>query len=579
MPKRLAPWVAETWHENAFRVASLILNRSKVDLYLEEQVALLHPKQEPGEVGPGRPRTRTYTIRAMLMAETMCLLDGKQLTIPNFLHIIWHMSPEQLADVGMTGQLPDADRARMDDLQFRSNEYDRFVRRYDEMFSVIDPSPHRRMFHERNAVRMRRVAGLSAARKAELNACEDRLVRVHTLIIGAGCEGARPRHYRGHVQLDETWVDAWATVLGTGTRPAKMGSADPEAAYRFDKVEKYPLWVHMFVLTQMATMPYERRVPNVITGFRARKARGETDVEAAIAAIRMHIENGFGPLSNRPARIYTDEGHSNKLSFAPEMIKYRYLPVAPAKQKPPREGFILPEGAFLISARVCCAAARHLLQHRFLEPLDPGTATPEQLRERQDIIDEITPFIMPTNGVPYIYPLGHKLYGKARITVICPGAVPTLDCPLVPSSADPTGRLPFAYNAPSADLAIEERPVVCRTTYSTLIVDTKFLKHIDQYLRGSFEHADHMMNIRSTNERSNASAKRRDIGGFQRDTILMMGRARVSVAFALICAIVSIREMESIASNGNIDKLPYTPRLAASRRRNAIIAEERRRNP
>lgn len=490
------------------------------------------------------------------------------------------MTPEQLDDVGMTGQLSDTARARMSNLGFRSNEYDRTSRRYDEMFTSIDPSPHPRMIREKNAVRMRRVAGLTAERRAELEANEERLVHAHTLIIAAGCEGARPQHYRGHVQLDETWQDAWAVTPGTGTRMDKKGSADADAAWRFDKTHHFSLWVHMFVLTEMASMPHERRVPNVITGFRARKPRGETDVEAAVAAVKMHIANGFGPQNNRPARIYTDMGYSSKVKFAPAMLPLRYLCVAPNKQKPPKRGYALPKGAFLIGGKVCGAAARRYLQHRFLQPMDIDSATPAELRHRQDIVDEITPFIMPTNGAPCVYPPGHKLEGYVAYPVICPGAAKNLDCALVPDSADPTGRRPFAYDAPPADTSHDELPIVCQTTYSRVVVPTRFMKNIDQFLRGSFEHAEHMMVNRSANERPNGSIKRRDIGGFKRDSILMMGRARVSVAFAFVCALVSIAEMEKIAENpGSVDLLPRSPRVAAARRRDAIIEAERIRNP
>ena len=164
--------------------------------------------------------------------------------------------------------------------------------------------------------------------------------------------------------------------------------------------------------------------------------------------------------------------------------------------------------------------------------------------------------------------------------MICPASAEKLDCPLVPESADPTGARPYAYDAPDVDTPIEDLPRVCRSAYSYVLVPVTFLKHIDQYLRGSFEHEDHMMNIRSANERPHASIKRRDMGSFDRDAILMMGRARVSVAFAFVCAITSLREMESILSKyGSVNNLPVTPRLAAARARTATIEAERRRNP
>ena len=117
----------------------------------------------------------------------------------------------------------------------------------------------------------------------------------------------------------------------------------------------------------------------------------------------MHKANGFGSLSGRPMNVYADEGYTSKKRFAPTMIEIGYLPVAVSKQRPPSKGFIRPEGALLIGSKFCCIAAIKLLQHRFLEPLDNvDNAAPAVLRQRQDLVDAISPFIMPTNGKPYI---------------------------------------------------------------------------------------------------------------------------------------------------------------------------------
>lgn len=211
----------------------------------------------------------------------------------------------------------------------------------------------------------------------------------------------------------------------------------------------------------------------------------------------------------------------------------------------------------------------------------PALQQSPQLRERQDVIDAITTFIMPTNGKPTPYPEGSKNNGKYYVSVLCPHAAGKLDCPIYGANEDPNVTLPFAYNAPGdSTTPTVDLPRVCRTPWTRLILDGDSLKHHDVMLHGSFEHADHMMNIRSANERPHAAAKRRDMGTFQRDSILMMGRARVSVAMAFVAAIESIREVERIVDKGSgVDNLPHTPRLFAARRRDALIAEDRRLKP
>lgn len=565
---RLRRFLDQGEQEETYELAHMILERADVTGTIDAAIA-------DSTSSAGQPWSRHYTTRAVLTAQMMCLAARKLLSVPNLLQILWHLADDQLSEVGMTGQITPAERrALADDQRAYEREYHRFYRRYNQILDVMDSSPHPRMRREVNAVRRARLGALTRAEKADLARREDLFMHVIGALIQASVADARPDHYRGHVALDETWHPARATTIGAGTRMEKLGGADPDAAWRNNKKHGHSEYVHMFVFTVMAAMPYERGVPMVVTGVRPRFATGETNTDAAVAALRMHLSNGFGPGSGRVARCYADRGYTAELDFAGRLIGLNYQVSADAEQLPSKTGHKRPEGPILIGGRWCCPAARYLESHRALQPVDEAVATDHQLRVRQDIVDELEPFIMPANGKPLIYPKGHRRSGHARVRLACPASAGQVRCPLVPESLSAPKRLPFARNAPEA------APLCCRTANSSITVPTWMLKHTDVLLRGSFEHADGFNVNRSNNEKDNAYFKRSDMGAFAKDSLQMMGRARTGLAVVMAIAVTNVRTIaQTVHRHGSVHTIPHTPRLRSARLRTARIAADRRAAP
>lgn len=565
---RLRPFLDQSEQEETFEVSRRILERADLDRKI---VAAITASTSLS----GQRFKRYYTVTAVLTAQLMCIAARKLVSVPNLLAILWHLTDDQLLAVGMAGQItPAGRRALAQDRRAYEREYHRFYRRYDQILGVMDSSPHPRMRRELNAARRARTSALTRAQRDILAAREELFMEVISAIIAASVADARPDHYRGHVALDETWHPARAVTIGAGTRMEKLGGADPDAAWRSNKKHGYSEYVHLFVLTVMAAMPYERGVPMVVTGVRPRFATGETDTDAAIAALKMHIASGFGPGPGRVARCYADRGYSAHLDFAGRLIGLNYQMSADAKQLPPPHGHLRPEGPTLIGGRWVCPAGRYLENHRAMQPIDETTATDHDLRVRQDIVDEIEPFIMPANGKPIVFPKGHRREGYTRVRLACPASAEQVRCPLVRESLSGPKRLPFARNAP------EVAPSCCETANSSVVVPTSLLKHTDVLLRGSFEHGDGFNVNRSNNEKDNAYFKRSDMGAFDRNSIQMMGRGRTGLAVVMAIAVTNVRNIDqTIERHGSVHSIPHTPRLRSSRLRKERIDAARSASP
>lgn len=231
-------------------------------------------------------------------------------------------------------------------------------------------------------------------------------------------------------------------------------------------------------------------------------------------------------------------------------------PAREPRQKPVELGVSMFAGRFI------CPAGAHLRPFRDLRPLDERKATDAELHRRQEIIDQLRLYTMPTNGLPRrIVRLG-RFHGWVVYEVLCPALAGLVNCPLQPDSAvRPPQPRPIAHMAPDAPFP------VCRQAYTRVHLPVRLMKHLDVDLRGSFEHNDRFM-LRSAIERVNADVKRFDIANLNGPALQTMGRARIGFLAACTAAMQSMIRIEGYVEDyGSVHNMPYTRRFHARRAR------------
>lgn len=518
----------------------------------------------------GRPPTGPYRTGPILVVMAMCVYLALPCTYANMLTLLWYLSPSQLAMLGLEEVITDRKRAELDDRGVSNHHQKALGKAFRRICSVMDCNPHPQNSKETNATRWRREAGLTKRERADLAQRDALLNNVVDAILRTSLKGGRPSWYRGHVTFDETWLKSRIRTQGRGTRADKLACPDPTLAWRNDKETHRPIYVVMLVLTAAAAMPYEQSVPLLVTGARIRLPSGESSALAGLAAVESHIRNGFGTNGRAPGRGYADRDYTKALDLPRRMLDLGYMVSADADQEPPSTRFRLATGAFLLNGVFICPAGEHLLKNNHLRDLNEDAATDEELARRQELVDEFRKYRMPTNGRPVPYPPGSKWAGHARVTLICPAAAKQLQCKWVPESMESNSDVPVALVPPP-----ERRPA-CMTTFSSVRIQFRDLKHLDLDIRGSFEHADAFNFNRSAMEKINGFVKRHDMQGFESEDMQPFGRVPMGLCGVIACAFYNQRTIDEIvAEHGSIDNMPPTPRAASAAGRDRRIRSGR----
>lgn len=578
----------ETVTDTQWRRATTLRDRSGLVPFFEQAMA-------PTGSRTGRPpNDDRYTVNAVLTALLLVIAGQGIPSLATALRVLWSLPPDRVAALGLEGVITPEKKAQMlrtapaegkKRIALLTKEYYSIFRTFNTMMNAIDSSPHPRNTPETVQARRLRVARLTHAQRQDLRLREDRFLKVIDMVISAGCAGGRPDHYTGDVILDETWLDSRGTTVGRGyKKPHLKASADPDVFLRPRKKPKEGwAYVHMLVFAGPAPKPNGRSVPEIVTGFYIRK-HGDSITDSAVATLRSHVASGFGAERGFGV-VIADRGYTaDQDDFAIRMAEEGYHVTASAEQPQPvnevdyvlREPALEPRlplvevGVHMFAGRFICPAGAHLRAFRDLRPLNESKATDADLQHRQEIIDELRLYAMPTNGLPRRMVRPGRLQGWIVYEVLCPALAGLVNCALQPDSAiRPPQPRPIAHMAPDAPYP------VCQA-YTRIHIPVRLMKHVDVDLRGSFEHTDRFA-LRSAIERINADVKRFDTANLNGPALQTMGRARIGFLAACTAAMQSMTRIEGyIEDYGSVHNMPYTRRFHVRRARARRLARRLR---
>lgn len=579
----------KTVTDTQWRRATTLRDRSGLVPFFEQAMAPTGPRT-------GRPPNQDrYTVNAVLTALLLVIAAQDIPNLATALRVLWSLPPDRVAELGLESVVTPEKKAQMRRITpaegknrtaLLTKEYYSIFRTFNTMMNTIDSSPHPRNTPETVQARRLRVARLTHAERHDLRLREDRFLKVIDLVISAGCAGGRPDHYTGDVILDETWLDSHGATVGRGYRqPHLKAPADPDVFLRPKKGPKKGwAYVHMLVFAGPAPKPNGRSVPEIVTGFYIRK-HGDSITDSAIATLRSHVASGFGATRGFGI-VIADRGYTAEQDdFAIRMAEEGYHVTASADQPQPvnEVDYVLTEpareprlplvelGVYMFAGRFICPAGAHLRPFRDLRPLNESKATDADLQHRQEIIDELRLYTMPTNGLPRRVVRPGRLQGWATYEVLCPALAGLVNCPLQPDSGirSPQPR-PIAHMAP------DEPYPVCRQAYTRVHIPVRLMKHVDVDLRGSFEHTDRFA-LRSAIERINSDIKRFDTANLNGPALQTVGRVRIGFLAACTAAMQSMIRIEGyIEDYGSVHSMPYTRRFHLRRARARRLARRLR---
>ncbi|MGW0042222.1 hypothetical protein [Rhodococcus sp. NPDC003348] len=512
--------------------------------------------------GGRTPGGIAYTIRAVLLALMLRIIECTPPSYAGILATLAEFDADQLAAVGMAGQ---------DLTPIRHNirsEYRKFHGWLDRRLEPLDPGadlPAHRVTNENHKAMI--AARTADARERAMLAVQ----RIDTLlnrIVAASVEERTPNGYCGDLVADESIFDLAGPSAGLGSRPDKhRAAAYCGKYYKRDKqtgeirTERMPIessktgfGIGLTAISRVGPPQAVHAVAPVIVGIAVREPTS-ANVEAVRVAMEGMHENGLAARKSSRARwphFVVDMGYNPKRGFADLLLDHQYSPVArypkgwnlqfpaahPFPSDDPDPGPIQIAGAFYCPAVVDYIQAHGVPEtRRLLENKD--------FRLHDDRLRRLYPFLMGTNSRPKRRRvtrgrpgLGQEQQMAVTQEFVCPAAMGRLRCKLKPDS---TTQIPVGVQ--------EAQPTWSADRYRCCTKSTVTVAYTEKQLRlaqwnlvpGSWEHALYFEAARALTEQRFSLLKSPYVTGIQ---ALKWGPRRepmIKIILALAVAATNLR--------------------------------------
>ncbi|GCD90128.1 hypothetical protein [Nocardioides sp. LS1] len=532
--------------------------------------------------------------------------------------------PDRLAAMtpDYTGMSPEDKRTAITKAQrVYEAEYQRLVVAFDGIFAPIDDTPikanHRRNADDPAARNRPTITEVKkAAQRAELKPKRAAKLEVLGALIAASLRVEnRDRHgdtdvftgiladYRGHVAVDETHIIDALGDLPKGTAPGNYLSR-LHGHTRDGGKKGYRAAVGLTLALTTADPGQDYNVPELCLGASIHHPTGGLgdavrEILHAIQSTGLSKSGG----SNHAQYWIFDGGYTENKDLNVDLsaaglgmvMKYakgrRVLFEIGAVNNP--DG-TKADGVYLFNGvPLCPGASRRRLEElteTFKKP-EEARMTDQQLLAHAETIAELEPLRMRTNGRPQLVPL-RKRGGQSKttapaepemvmkVTVTCPMVSGTARCPVFDEFKDEKyANLPEVPDAP-IHLDDVQRPACCRNANGnmTLNVPLKAFKTWQDFMVGSFEHADWYSGPRSNDERYNSLLKRAHGGAdLSRRSIAPRKAAFHALTLAVSIAVTNRRALQTFEAGINTrgGTKPVPPGKQNKARRKARLAAAR----
>lgn len=553
-----------------------------------------------------------YTATALACALYELKASGRASSLKEMLDALWFRYTEaELALIGVEG-LRDPGRlsamtpdyagmspeekgtATVKAQRVYEAEYQRLVVAFDSIFDPIDDTPlkanHRRNSDDPAKGRRPTVAQVAhAAKRVALKPKRAAKLQVVNAVIAASLRVENlERHrdsdvftgilseYKGHVAVDETHViDAFGD-LPKGVAPGNYLSRIHGHTREGGK-KGFRAAVGLTLGLTAADPTQDHNVPELCLGASIHHPTG--GLGDAVRDILHAVEsNGLRKPSGSNGTQYWvfDGGYTENESLNVDLTAAG-LGMVMKYSKTRRVLFEVgavnnsdgtkADGVYLFNGvPLCPGAARRRLEelaHKFKKP-EEARMSDEQLLAHAEVLAELEPLRMRTNGRPQLAAL-RKRGGQSKtaptepeqvmkVTLTCPMVSGNVRCPLFAEFNDPAfAHLPEVPDAPT-HLDPEQRPACCRNANGNMTVNVPLdaFKIWQDFMVGSFEHADWYTGPRSNDERYNSLLKRAHGGtGLSRRSIAPRKAPFYALTLAMSIAVTNRRALQTFEANIN----------------------------
>lgn len=590
----------------------------------------------PRRADPDNPRRGRkakfvqYTATALVCCLYELVASGAALSIKAMLDRLWFVyTAEHLEIIGMSG-LRDPQRlaamtpnlhglteeetraARAAAYRAYRAEYQRLVEAWDTVFAAIDDTPLTQVRNKPGTKRKDRVKRHTKDDVARAASNPDLVPRraaklkvLNAIIAGALRAENHSRHgdtdilagiladYRGHLAIDETHPQDAANHL-----PADQSPANYLARVYIDSRNKdkdiYQAVVGLSLATTATDPKQDHRVPDLVLAASLHtpgpgSGNAVRDILAAIATNRLRPDLR----SNATQLVVLDMGYQDP-TLTEDLTAEGYGILREYKSDKNvlfEIGAVIhpdgtkTEGPRLFNGGVLCPGASmallRRLEKRFVLPRE-DRLTDAALLTHQQILDDLTPLIMPTNGRPQKVEVkkrgGQSKVGPVKktyamkLTVTCPALSDQVRCPLFDDFDDPDLQHRPEVPAAPEDLAEHQRPACCRNENGnqTINIPMDQFKVWQPLMLGTWEHAEFYTAARSANERYNGLLMTPTGADLSRGAITPRGAAFWAITIAAAIAETNARSLETYeATTQRRGGHKPVPPAAANRRRRA----------
>lgn len=551
------------------------------------------PSGDSADTRRGRPvQYVRYTATAIAAIVYELVASGQPYSIKEIFYAIWYrLTDEQLRLIGLGGirtpeRLADLNPPKKATTEQRDREqkaidaeYQRLWQAIRQLFGAMDDTP---VVANHSKSKRPTVDTVDEAKKnPELIAKTAAKHDIVNAIIAAGLQSDNERRnpgtnlhgpggiledHEGHIAVDETHLNVGAWGLPKNVAPGNY-LAKSHAGSKIYKGAPALIGLSLGVAVARPSQPHD--VPNVCLGAAIHHPTGGlgSAVLQIIDAIETHGLRA-PQRSNINQQVIGDGGYTQANGLNQGLTNRRYgIVVKPKKNQRilhevsdirHEDGTHTPGIRLFHGAPLCPGASMHALTRTHLTVPDlydskrddgiPNPLSIEELLKREKTLAAILPYRMSTSGRPVEVEI-KKRGGQAksakpgdrvmRVTLTCPHVKGTARCAIFSDYHDPElAHLP-AVPAPPTDLPFEQRPACCENNSGTIQAKIPLQEYKDwqEFMPGTWEHADWYTGPRAANERYNARIKQTSGGSnLNRNTI----RPRKAAIFALFTAMAIV---------------------------------------
>lgn len=530
---------------------------------LEQRLADARTEKSPRGT---KAKLVAYNANAIVCVIYELVASNQPYTIKAILDALWHRyTPDEMTIIGlgdlrtyerMAALHPPAHATPTQTTEAKrvyEAEYQRLWKACETLFDPMDDTPMVANHKKKNRPTRTEIA--EAATNPELTPKTALKQEIVNAIIAAGLHtenetrhpGTTPHKggilddHEGHIAVDETHV-----AVGTWNLPKNKAPGNFIArTHGHSKVYLGAPSVIGLTLAVTAASPTQATdVPSVCLGAAIHHPTAGLGSAVLTTIDAIDANNLRAPKrSNQNHQAIFDGGYTESIDLNRNLTAHDYSMV----MKYAKDQRTLHEiqavnhddgnrtpGIRLYNGRPLCPGASmahlartHLQVPDFADRKNPdGTKRPytgKELAQREDTLKTILPYVMPTSGRPQEVP-DNPRGGQAktatprdpvmRVTLTCPHVAGKARCRIFSDYDDPDLEHLPTVPAPPIDLPIHQRPSCCANNSGTISarIPLPEFKDWQDFMAGTWEHADWYSGPRSANERYNAQIKHTQSG-------------------------------------------------------------------